>query len=255
MAAAENQNPDHYRVMVVDDSVVIRGTVRRFLDAQPGIRVVSYHPNGEEAVKAATSGPPVDVIVLDIQMPVMDGITALPLLLKAQPEVKVLISSTLTQRNADISIDCLQKGAADYIPKPESAATGGGGGPVLEEFFQDMHHKVLALGAAARQSRKLPPLQITPAATPVGAPSAQHIIRQTGVAVFEAANGDVAEGRKLYVAPGGYHMLAERKGLETVLRLDQSPPENFCRPAVAGVCSAVLPLEQIGPEVLRLAGR
>ena len=61
-----------------------------------------------------------DVVVLDIEMPDMDGITALPLLLTKKRDLVVIMASTLTRRNAEISLKALSLGAADYIPKPET---------------------------------------------------------------------------------------------------------------------------------------
>ena len=59
-------------------------------------------------------------MVLDIEMPVMDGMTALPLLLRADPGLRVIMASTLTTRGADIAMRALRLGAADYVPKPTS---------------------------------------------------------------------------------------------------------------------------------------
>jgi two-component system chemotaxis response regulator CheB len=105
------------RVMIVDDSAVIRGLFSKTLEADPEIEVVASVGNGKLAVDAIKRQP-VDVVVLDIEMPVMDGITALPLLLEASPKTKVLVASTLTLRNAEISIRALSAGAADYVSKP-----------------------------------------------------------------------------------------------------------------------------------------
>ena len=99
---------------------MIRGFITRLLESDPDYRVVATAANGELAVKAVARHD-VDVVVLDIEMPVMDGLTALPLILKARPGVKVLMASTLARRNAAISIKALSAGASDYVPKPESA--------------------------------------------------------------------------------------------------------------------------------------
>src|SRR5690606_32059964 len=111
--------PNHVRVMVVDDSAVIRGILSRWLEDDPLIRVETTAHNGVAAVRQAQIQR-YDVIVLDIEMPEMDGLTALPQLLAAQPGVQVIMASTLTLRNADISLKALSLGAADYIPKPQS---------------------------------------------------------------------------------------------------------------------------------------
>src|SRR5919201_5987702 len=90
------------RVMIVDDSAVVRGLVSRWLDEEPGIEVVARHANGKFAVADVAPSAP-DLILLDVEMPVMDGLEALPLLLVARPGVRVLMVSTLTKRNAEIS--------------------------------------------------------------------------------------------------------------------------------------------------------
>jgi two-component system chemotaxis response regulator CheB len=107
------------RVMVCDDSAVIRGAVARMLEADPAVQVVARVSNGQLAVDELKRTP-VDVLVLDIEMPVMDGLTALPLLLRADPGLKVIMASTLTTRGADIAMRALRLGAADYVPKPSA---------------------------------------------------------------------------------------------------------------------------------------
>ena len=103
-------------------SAVIRGAVARMLDADLGVQVVARVSNGQLAIDELKRTP-VDVLVLDIEMPVMDGMTALPLLLRADPGLKVIMASTLTTRGADVALRALRLGAADYVPKP-SAVTG-----------------------------------------------------------------------------------------------------------------------------------
>ena len=107
------------RVMIVDDSAVVRGLVSRWIDEEPGLEVVSRHANGKLAVDDVARSAP-DIVLLDIEMPVMDGLEALPLLLEARPELRVLMVSTLTRRNAEISFKALALGALDYVPKPDS---------------------------------------------------------------------------------------------------------------------------------------
>ncbi len=134
------------RVMLVDDSAVIRSITRRWLTAEPDIEVVASCANGLHAVRKLKLAQP-DVIVLDIEMPEMDGLTALPELLKLMPDVKVIMSSTLTRRNANVSFKALSLGAADYIAKPESV-TGASG---ASDFSRLLVEKVRALGLARRE--------------------------------------------------------------------------------------------------------
>lgn len=141
--AASKNDGDQIRVMIVDDGLVIRGMLTRILQAEGDIQVVASVADGERAL-AALKRTPVDVVVLDIEMPVMDGMTALPKIVAEYPNVKVIMASTLTERNAEISMQALQKGAADYIPKPGST----GAMSSADEFKRELVGKVRALGKA-----------------------------------------------------------------------------------------------------------
>jgi two-component system chemotaxis response regulator CheB len=129
------------RVMIVDDAVVVRGLLSRWLTEAEGIEVVSTHRTGAEAVSAIDRVQP-DVILLDIEMPDMDGITALPLLLKKRPATTIIVASTLTTRNADISLRCLDLGAMDYIAKPSTNRDVTFG----TDFRREIVEKVKTLG-------------------------------------------------------------------------------------------------------------
>jgi two-component system, chemotaxis family, protein-glutamate methylesterase/glutaminase len=105
--------------MVCDDSLAIRGAIARMLEADAEIHVVARVSNGQAALDELKRTP-ADVLVLDIEMPVMDGMTALPLLLRADPGLRIIMASTLTTRGADIALRALRMGAVDYLPKPSS---------------------------------------------------------------------------------------------------------------------------------------
>src|SRR5258708_31370477 len=107
------------RVMVVDDGVVVRGLLARWVEIEPGLQMVASLRSGREAIEQMERANP-DVVILDVDMPDTDGITALPLLLAKKRDLVVIMASTLTRRNAEISLRALALGAADYIPKPES---------------------------------------------------------------------------------------------------------------------------------------
>jgi two-component system chemotaxis response regulator CheB len=136
------------KVMIVDDSTVIRSQLRRWL-SEAGIQVVFTANTGRLAVDEVARAAP-DVIVLDIEMPDMDGLTALPLLLAAKPGVAIIMVSSLTRRNAEISIRCLSMGAADCIPKPSLAQ----GPDAAADFQRDLLNKVRGLGAGRRPLRR-----------------------------------------------------------------------------------------------------
>ncbi len=131
------------RVLICDDSAVIRSALARMLESDPRIRLVARAANGQEAV-AAVRREQVDVIVLDIEMPVMDGMTALPLLLQADPGVRVVMASTLTTRGADIALRALRLGAADYLPKPSVAQIND------NSFRTELLAKITGLGRLRR---------------------------------------------------------------------------------------------------------
>jgi two-component system chemotaxis response regulator CheB len=146
------------RVMICDDSVVIRSALSRMLEADPAIRVVARAANGAAAL-VELERQPIDVIVLDIEMPVMDGLTALPLLLKADPSVRVIMASTLTTRGADVALRALRLGAADYVPKPTTASIQD------DSFRRELVAKVRGL-ARMRQglrARSMPQLAVADA--------------------------------------------------------------------------------------------
>jgi two-component system chemotaxis response regulator CheB len=105
------------RVLVCDDSAVARAAVVRMLEADPALRVASRARNGKEAVEAVRAGG-LDVAVLDLEMPVMDGLTALPLMLEADPALRVIVASTLTQRGAAAAMEAMRRGAVDCLAKP-----------------------------------------------------------------------------------------------------------------------------------------
>ncbi len=147
MATPTPAGGEPLRVMLVDDSAVIRSMTRRWLTAEPDIEVVASCANGLHAVRKIKIAQP-DVVVLDIEMPEMDGLAALPELLKLVPDVKVIMSSTLTRRNADVSLRALTLGAADYIAKPESINGTKG----ATEFHRLLVEKVRALGIATREN-------------------------------------------------------------------------------------------------------
>lgn len=132
---------DKIRVMVVDDAVVFRGLVTRWLNDEPDMAVVGSCRNGYEALENLNRVNP-DVVVLDIEMPVLDGLATLPLLLARRPNITVIISSTVTRRNAEVGIRALSLGAADYVSKPETSREI----TQSPEFRRELIGRIRALG-------------------------------------------------------------------------------------------------------------
>ncbi|MCF6215631.1 MAG: chemotaxis response regulator protein-glutamate methylesterase [Emcibacter sp.] len=134
-----------YRVMIVDDSAVIRGLMSKWLGEDPAIEIVGTAGNGEMALLSMSRYDP-EVIILDIEMPVMDGLTALPKIFQINPKVKVVMASTLTKRNAEISMKALSLGASDYVSKPDSNREVASSLSFQEELIS----KVISIAAANR---------------------------------------------------------------------------------------------------------
>ena len=260
------------RVMICDDSVVIRNAIARMLETDPEITVVARTANGRLAIEEL-GRTQVDVLVLDIEMPVLDGMAALPLLLKADSGLRVIMSSTLTTRGADVALRALRLGAADYVPKPSSI-----GARDDDHFRREIIGKVKGLARLRRRANAAParpntPLTLRPApmlapkllaiGSSTGGPQAlftlvqglgrtvnvpvvltqhmpatftpilaEHIGRLGGMACAEARDGETMAANRIYLAPGDKHLIVEGGPGGFHARLSADPPENFCRPSV-----------------------
>src|SRR5262245_44853772 len=148
------------RVMVVDDSVVIRGLISRWISAEPDMVVAASLRTGLEAVHQLERINP-DVAVLDIEMPELDGLSALPKLLAKKRDLVIIMASTLTRRNAEISFKALSLGAADYIPKPESTREAS----AADIFHHDLIQKIRHLGARLRRKPAVTSPPLSPASS------------------------------------------------------------------------------------------
>jgi two-component system chemotaxis response regulator CheB len=170
------------RVMVVDDSAVVRGLITRILTSDPRIEVAASCSNGQMAVMQAARKA-MDVIILDIEMPVMDGLAALPKLQEVNPHARVIMASTLTQRNAAISLRALTLGATDYIAKPTTDRLNAS-----EDFRRDLIQKVIALG-----QKKNPVYGAArPQTIPVQSPQAKAAHRPHIIAIGSSTGGPQA---------------------------------------------------------------
>ena len=160
---ATDARAERLRVMVVDDSAVIRGLISRWIEAEPDMFVVASLRTGREAIDHVGRADP-EVAVLDIEMPDLDGISALPQMLAKKRDLVIIMASTLTRRNAEISFKALSLGAADYIPKPESAREIS----AAENFRRDLIQKIRHLGLRRRGVKTVPHSPpLAPAATGV----------------------------------------------------------------------------------------
>lgn len=177
------------KVMVVDDSAVVRGLIGRILKSDAQIEVVASVGNGEAAVATLKKNPEIDVIVLDIEMPVMDGLTALPLLLQVSPSVRVIVASTLSQRGAEISLRALEAGASDYLPKPSSAAAVAS----ADDFRRELLQKVCELASSRARFASRTAARRTAFASPQ--PSSRQPTKTLGAAMEPPPRPSKSEAR------------------------------------------------------------
>lgn len=274
-------------VVLVDDSSVIRASLSKILSSDPQVEVTASVANGEMGVTMAQQRKP-DILILDIEMPVMDGLTALPKIQQVSPDTKVIMFSSLTAKGADTTIKAMALGAVECLVKPSSSQDTGPG----SEFQKNLLTLVKTLGgiavttpaAGATPSASAPstsaiygnksvslrnnPLDyagkpsILAIGSSTGGPQAlfrvlkdigtvdvpivitqhmpatftkilaTHIQQQSDFEAHEGEDGMLVEAGKVYVAPGGKHMLFEKDGMNLKIKLDDGPAENFCKPAV-----------------------
>jgi len=161
------------RILLVDDSAVYRGFWGRIIQGQPDLEVVTAVNNGLRAIEVVTAQP-IDVVVLDVEMPEMDGLTALPKILKARPGVKVVIASSLSKLGSKTALEALALGASDYVAKPTSLADGASAlqvGDGLLAKIRAICGKTLApprLSISDFKTSKLPSLSVLPKLIVIG---------------------------------------------------------------------------------------
>ncbi len=215
------------RVLVADDSAVVRGLVARWI-GEAGFELVGTASNGRIALELMAKHDP-DVVLLDIEMPELDGTTALPRMLAMSPSVQVVMMSTLTTRNADISLKCLALGAVDYIAKPESSR----GVTTSDTFRVELIERVRVFGSARARNRR-------PAAAPAGHAPGHH-----------AAPAPVAVPAAAHPAPAAAARPATPFTLRPKVRNRTQPRALLIGSSTGGPRAVGEMLEGIGAAALR----
>jgi two-component system chemotaxis response regulator CheB len=254
------------RVLVVDDSVVVRRVVTRALAHEPGVEVVGAARDGRDALAKVKALRP-DLVILDLEMPEMDGLEALAEIRRGHPELPVIIYSHLTTRAAAATLNALALGATDFALKPSADGIGLAEESVRLELLPLIRALVAPSDRAPTPVPGLPPaprreLSAVVVAVSTGGPNAlaavisrlpadlpvpvlivQHmppqftralaerLDRGSAVSVVEAVAGDEVVAGRVYIAPGGRHMALSGSAGRVVVVLHDGPPENFCRPA------------------------
>lgn len=253
------------RVLVVDDSDIIRRLLTEILNSDPGIVVVGAAADAFEA-KALVNKLQPDVITLDVEMPEVDGIRFLEVLMKVRPTPVIMIS-TLTRSKADITLRALELGAVDYIAKPivdDIAVFQRYSGTVINKVkmaakshvghatkppkapaqLASRTNRVIAIGAStggteaiAHVLQQLPASHFAVLMTqhmPAGFTTtyADRLTRNTGFTVIEAQGGELVRPGYAYLAPGGYHMRVKRKGNELYTEVFDGEKVSGHKPSV-----------------------
>lgn len=251
------------RVLLVDDSSVIRMAFRMLLEAEPGFIVVGEAGDPYEARELILATDP-DVIALDIEMPRMDGLTFLRRLMQFRPTPVVIISS-VAERDSAVAIEALHVGAAEVVDKPMTALARQRFGPALftalRAAVEARPHaragagpavamngpagaSLIAIGASTggpaqfldmlpRLPKDLPPVAIVQH-MPEGFTTAfaDRLARTSGLDVKEATSGEVLTPGMVRIAPGGKHLVVAGTPRSLRLVVQDGPMVNFHRPSV-----------------------
>lgn len=260
------------RVVIVDDSALMRGILREILEAAPDIEVVGSAMDPYQAREIIREQAP-DVVTLDVEMPRMNGLDFLEKLMRLKPTPVVMVSS-LTEHGAEVTLRALELGAVDFIAKPKvdiergmrdyaelllekvriaarakvrrlALADPEGAEPVKKPRLQlASSEKLIAIGASTGGTEALRDVLV---GFPPDAPAvliAQHMPEQftasfarrldglCRIVVKEASAGERVLPGHAYIAPGHSHLLLARSGANYVCELAQTAPVNRHRPSV-----------------------
>jgi two-component system, chemotaxis family, protein-glutamate methylesterase/glutaminase len=260
------------RVLVVDDSAVVRKVFTEELSKEKGITVVGTAPDPYIARDKITALKP-DVVTLDVEMPRMDGITFLKKLMKYYP-LPVIIVSSLTTKGGSLALEALSCGALEVISKPSGSYSVGDMSVQLADKIRAVAgikvaqsplpgkseqiskaglpskalsvntNKVIAIGASTGGTEALKTVLMRMPPNAPGIVVVQHMPAKftasfserldslCSVQVKEAADGDSVLNGRVLVAPGNYHMLLRRSGTRYFVEVKQGPMIHHQRPSV-----------------------
>ena len=258
------------KVLIVDDSAVVRKVFKEQLSRQRGIRVVGTAPDPYVAREKIIRLKP-DVLTLDIEMPRMDGLTFLQKLMRHYP-LPVIVVSSLTAKGRKIALEALSYGALEVISKPDVAYSVGDMSVQLAEkiraaskaklvprqVFESVKpgvvklpakamtqttNKVIAIGASTGGADAIKKVLTAMPYNSPGILVVQHMPAQFTtsfaqrldelclVDVKEAKNGDTVTNGQVLIAPGNFHMVLRRSGARYYVEIKKGPLVHYQRPA------------------------
>lgn len=194
------------RLLVIDDSALYRQLVRNILREIPGVEVVGTAKSGEEALTLIDELHP-DVVTLDVQMPVMNGIEVLRLLKKSRSRTRAIMLSSLTANGAQITTDALLEGAFDFIHKPSSADAAANRQTLLSELTEKIN--AFRLTPVFRRAQAIASAVSAPRTPHVAMPRATSgsdgaATRSEAVVIATSTGGPVALSEVLPALPGDF---------------------------------------------------
>lgn len=282
------------RVMLVDDSLVVRSILERIVDQRPGLKICASVASAHDAL-AFLACEPVDVVILDIEMPGMNGIDALPHILERAENARVLILSSNCVEGGPAAIEALALGASDTLAKPGRGSFSGRFAEVLTERILSLGQQPMPAVARGVQ-RAAPPVPVVAvdtaqpieciavAASTGGIPAfanflahldpritapilltqhlpdafmefyAKQIATMTKRSVHVAAAGMTVERGHIYLAPGDAHLMVVAQGRRREIVLDRRQTENGCCPSADPMFEAVAETYGKGGVAVILSG-
>jgi two-component system chemotaxis response regulator CheB len=259
------------KVLVVDDSAIVRKIFREYLSRESDIEVVGTAPDPYVARDKIVQLKP-DVITLDIEMPRMDGITFLKKLMRYYP-IPTIIVSSLTREGSKMAMEALACGALEVISKPTDGYSAGDMGmqlvdkiravaripmvkriqgavnvpppPVqVSQALKETTNKIIAIGASTGGTEAIKTVLMAMPANAPGIVVVQHMPAKfttsfaerlnelCKISVKEARDGDSVVNGTALIAPGNYHMLLKRSGARYYVQVKTGPMVHHQRPAV-----------------------
>jgi two-component system chemotaxis response regulator CheB len=228
------------RVLVVDDAVVIRRLVANELGNDPALEVVGTAANGRIALQMMPQVSP-DIVILDVEMPELDGLATLRELRKTYPRLPVIMFSALTERGAMATLDALALGASDYFTKPTNE---GGLQASLEVIRKELIPEIKALCGRPRQSKpecqpqvfappttsRQGPIEIVAIGTSTGGPNALAEVMRKIPANFPAPIVIVQ-----HMPPMFTRLLAERLSAQFAIPVQEGASGTVLEPGKAWI--------------------